>query len=75
MHRAEIKIRYYSGNGFQELSDIKGISYNLDAGGKPRLEPVTKGFVGNWRHEIAYSYINLHPKVRDRLYVFYCCTT
>jgi Domain of Unknown Function with PDB structure (DUF3857)/Transglutaminase-like superfamily len=55
IHRAEIKIKYYSKSRFQEVSNINGISYNLDAAGNVVETKMEKKAVFNKTIDKEYS--------------------
>jgi Domain of Unknown Function with PDB structure (DUF3857) len=65
MHRAEIKIRYYSKNRYQEVSGINGESYNLDAAGNIMETKMEKKAVFNKAIDKEYSEVSFAlPEVK-----------
>jgi Domain of Unknown Function with PDB structure (DUF3857)/Transglutaminase-like superfamily len=65
MHRAEIKIRYYSKNRYQEVSGINGESYNLDAAGNILETKMEKKAIFNKAIDNEYSEVSFAlPEVK-----------
>ncbi len=58
VHQAEIKIRYYSKNRYQEVSNINGVSYNLDAAGNIVETKMEKQAVFNKTIDKEYSEVS-----------------
>lgn len=66
LNRAEIKMGYYSKNQYQNISNISGISYNLDAAGnvvETKLEKsaIFNKIIDKERAEVSFALPNVKP--------------
>jgi len=64
VHRAEVKIAFYSNNRMQEISGLDGISFNLDAAGnieKSDLEKkaIYRKAINSQRSEVSFALPNV----------------